>query len=186
MSATHDLATLQRGLLGLIKGTHHVTEADEPYLQVVAHSDELALVREIATWWRAFSLERYCVLTVALLKRRGIFDEAVSTFIREHTISPFIETLSRAFLRALSTHADGLVATVAQFELALIQVKHGDPTHYTIEWAYEPYTVLQGLLTGASWEEARAQGRYCTMVSRDYPKLFEVLHLQTRAGTPHR
>jgi hypothetical protein len=172
-----DLALLQRRLLALIKGSAGVTDADEPYLHQVASSDELTLAREIVLWWRAFQVERYCVLTAAVLKRREVFDAAISDFVRTHQFSPFIETLGQAFLAAMSTHPDPLVASVASFELALVRVKQGDRATYVVDWDVEPYAVLDELLTGRRAADVETAGRYRTITSTQLPRLFEVVQI---------
>ncbi len=171
-----ELATLQRQLRGVIKSTYQVSEGDDPYIRAVAESPRLALVQEIIAWWRAFGLERYCVLTVALLKRRDLFDQAVHTFIRTQRIYPFMEELGQAFLRQMSDHEDRVVASVAQFELALIRVKQDHTTEeYSIDWEHEPYTVLDSLINGLPLDEESVRGAYQTVVSREIPGLFKVI-----------
>src|SRR5437773_10124074 len=59
----------QRGLLDLVK--NRGSARGDPYLQRVANSRQLAMVRKIALWWRAVSLEAQCRLTAGLLKKLG-------------------------------------------------------------------------------------------------------------------
>jgi len=54
----------QRGLLNLIKNRGLPT--DDVYLRQIAGSRELAMVREIAVWWRAFQIEDQCHFTSRL------------------------------------------------------------------------------------------------------------------------
>src|SRR5207247_1956342 len=114
-----DLATLQRQLRNLITASDSPGADAEPYIRTVADSTQLALMQEIIAWWRAYDLERYCVLTTALLKQLGLFEATVQAFIRQQRISPFIEVLGATFLAAMSTHSELRIATIARFELAL-------------------------------------------------------------------
>ena len=85
------------GLLALIKGRG--APPDDPYLQRVAGSRELAMVREIALWWRTFQLEAQCRFTSRLLKRLGSFQALVAAYFDNNATSPFVEELSLGFLR---------------------------------------------------------------------------------------
>ena len=83
---TH-LERQQRGLLNLIK--NRGVSPDDPYLVHVAGSRELALVREIAVWWRAFQIEGQCRFTSRLLKRYQCFDTVVANYFNNNSTSPF-------------------------------------------------------------------------------------------------
>jgi hypothetical protein len=170
-----DLTTLQRQLRGLITSTYQVSAGDEAYIQAVAHSEHLQVVREIIHWWQAYDVERSCVFTATLIKQRGRWDEALRAWGCQQRSAPFIEQLGPMFLEALCGHDDPLIACVAQFELALIKVKQGDEKVYMVDWAYDPYAVLTSLLTPRSLDEARARGAYRTTIARHLPQLFQVV-----------
>jgi hypothetical protein len=140
-----DLAAHQRKLLGLIRSTYQVCPDDDPYIRRVAQSRDLDEARRNIFLWRIYVLERTCVLTFTLLKRRDLLEEAVSAFITRHNISPFRETQGPAFLEMVSGHHDTLIASVAQFELALMKVRQGDPSSYTVSWNVEPHSILNSL-----------------------------------------
>jgi hypothetical protein len=170
-----DLATRQRQLLGLLKGTHYKSFDDEPYIKRIASSKNLKVTREIVVWWRLFALERYCILTSKLLKQRNLFEGLVQDFVSTQKISPFIEELGKAFLESFSEHEDSLIVSVAQFELALIKVKHGDPETYVIDWLSEPYSVLNNLLRDNQIGKENDKFCYQTIVSRELPNFFQVI-----------
>lgn len=173
------LATVQRGLRDLLRGRPMVER--HPYLADVAASDRLDLLREIVLWWRAFGLERTSPLTAALLKRHGRFDETVSRFVVEQSISPYVEQLGEAFAAAHRDDPDELVATVASFEWALMRVKRGDPGTYEVDWPAEPYAVLHGLLMGRQLPSGSpGRAAYRTVVSAAVAGHFTVTEL---AGT---
>jgi hypothetical protein len=174
-----DLADQQRKLFRLIKDTYQATEDDEPYIRTVARSEQLSLVQEIVQWWRSYSLEQFCPLTSTLLKRQDRFEETVLSLIHRGRISPFIETLGTTFLAEMSTHEDAFVAAVAQFELALIKVKQGSEETFFVDWPYEPYTVLNSLLTNLPFEKEVARGSFRTVISTELPRYFEVLAVQS-------
>jgi hypothetical protein len=172
-----ELAALQRQLLGLIKLSHQVSEDDDPYIRAVAESKHLEMVQEIIIWWRAYGLERYCVLTSTLLKRLDIFEDAVRFFIATRKLSPFIQKLGPSFLEAMADHDNPLVVSVAQFEHALIKVKLGEIEERTIDWPYEPNGVVKALLEGLPLVLETAAGCYRTVVSRRLPDLYYVEHV---------
>jgi len=169
-----DLAEHQRKLLSMIKGTYHASERDDPYLQAVDGSDHLEMVREIATWWRIFDLERYCILTARLLKQREEYEITVDRFVKTHTISPFINELSEAFLEDLGGSEDRLLGEVALFELALTRVKRGDPSTYTLDWEHDPVAVLTGIVNGIAFEEDETSETYRVTVSANLPGMFSI------------
>jgi hypothetical protein len=178
------LATRQRQLLGLLKGNDDDSFESEPYIRAIAQSKNLEVTREIILWWRLSSLERYCVLTSQLLKQRKLFESLVQNWLSTHKISPFIEELGKAFLESLREHEDSLVASVAQFELALIKVKKGDSNTYVIDWFYEPYSVLNNLLRGEPVNEKKEQVFYQTLVSRKFLNLFQVRTIGQTSHSP--
>jgi hypothetical protein len=172
-----DLAELQRKLLGLIRTTYQATTEDEPYIQTVAQSKHLEVMYEIVVFWRSLGIERYCVLTASLLKKRGLFDENIETLIKTQAISPFVEKLGRIFVDMMSQSEDDLIASVAQFESAFIKIKHGDPNQYVVDWHYEPYAVLTSLIRDLPLEQYLTKGSYQTLVSAELPNGFEVVTL---------
>src|SRR5690349_132397 len=113
------LAEHQAVIRDLIKGRLK-NRPDDPYLTEVAESRGLAMIREIALWWRSFSMESYCVWTSKLLKVRGCFDEYVYQYFSYKNVSPFIETAGEEFLEFVSEDPDPLISSMARFELALI------------------------------------------------------------------
>jgi hypothetical protein len=169
-----DLETLQTGLLELIKRRRMATDVDDPYLQLVDGSDQLALVQEITEWWRALVLEESAPLTAALLKQRGLFDEAVLAAARSSDVNPFRGRQADAFLLGLRGHRDPLVAAVASFERALLAVRlHGSTDRFEVIWPRSPYEVLESLLSGTQLDE-RLDGPYRMEVADDIPGGFRV------------
>ncbi len=175
-----DLAQQQRKLLGLIKSRYIPTANDDPYILDVAQSKQLRAIRAIVVFWRALGIERYCILTSRVLKRRGLFDAVVEDFVNTQDFSPFVEVLGALFVETMSSHPDRLVASVAQFEAAYIKVTHGDRDSYTINWNYEPMTVITGLLQNVPFDEAHIRGAYQTVVSHDSPGFFTIVEVQPR------
>jgi hypothetical protein len=117
-----DLATHQRKLLSLFRSNYQAHPDDDSYIQRIARSKDLKEARGNIFLWRIWVLERTAPLTFALLKHRKLLNQAVTAFIKGHNISPFRETQAPEFLAMLSTHDDSLIASVAQFELALLNV----------------------------------------------------------------
>jgi hypothetical protein len=136
----------QRGLLDLLKGRAGVP--DDPYLRRVASSRELALMREIALWWRSFALEANCRLTTRLLKRLGCFDALVADYFDRNATSAFAEELSVGFLASLHHHADRLVRAMSRFEHALLAVRAGATETHEILFDRHPDLVVVALETG--------------------------------------
>lgn len=169
-----DLATHQRKLLGMIKGAYTPAASDEEYLQRLEGSSGLSMVREIVAWWRAFGLERTCILTSRLLKRLGRFEEAVSTFLLRPGSSSQNKRNAVDFFEMLAEDGDGLVASLARFEAAMLRVKQGDSATYVIEWGHEPMAVIDSLLHSTSPDLAKVRGRWRTIVTRSEPELFRV------------
>lgn len=168
------LSALQTTLSALIRSTHQVSPTDDEYIRLVASSPHLAMVREVVLWWRAYGIERFCLLTATLLKRRGYFEAAISDFAQNVTVSPHVEALGESFLEYIRSHPDRLVATVAEFELALTRSKKGDSTVRSVSWEYDPDSVLSALLDPESSEVSAPRGSYRTIVSCAFPNLFHI------------
>jgi hypothetical protein len=126
------LEAYQRGLLDLLK--QRGPAPADAYLRRVADSRELAMLRGIAMWWRVFQLEAQCRFIARLLRRLGCFDESVLSYFNRNNTSPFVEELSRDFLRFLFTHPDPLVRSTSHFEYALSQVLTGSAERFEILW----------------------------------------------------
>jgi len=173
-----ELASHQRKLLGLIKSTYEGSNDEDPYIRKVTQSTNLEVIREIAAWWRALNIERYCVLTTSLLKRWGIFEKTVEEFAKNRGSSRFIERLGPQFLEEMGGHENHLISSVAQFELALIWVKGGDTDEHVIDWQHDPSVVLDKLLRGAPLGKAIGEGHYRTIVSNEEPGLFRILRFE--------
>jgi hypothetical protein len=171
-----DLAAHQRKLLGLFRSTYQVCADDEAYIHKVAQSKDLEEGRRNIFLWRVWVLERTAVLTFNLLKRRYLVEEAVGAFMRRCNISPFRETQTPAFLEAMSGHPDSLVASVAQFELALLKVKQGDGGFYVVRWNHgEPLPILNSLAKDVPFDCGAREGAFQILISRDLPSQFQVV-----------
>jgi hypothetical protein len=170
-----DLATHQRKLLGLIRSPDGVCLDDDEYICRVARSGDLAEARRNILLWRIFVLERTCVLTFTLLKRRHLLEETVSAFIAQQNISPFRETQGPAFLEMVSGHHDTLIASVAQFELALMRVRAGDPSLHEIAWDVDPHVILHRLARDLPIDEPVSKGAWQAFVSGTLPSLFQIV-----------
>jgi hypothetical protein len=136
----------QRGLLDLIKGRGNAPK--DSYLVRVAESREIAIVREIALWWRAFDLEAHCGFSARLLKRLGRFDVLVAKYFNSNATSPFAEELSLDFLTWLQGDDDPLVRTVSFFERAVLLVRAGASGVFEVCWDRNPDLVFYALEQG--------------------------------------
>jgi hypothetical protein len=148
----------QRGLLDLVKGRG--SPPPDPYLRSVAASEGLAIARGSALFWRAFQLETQCRYTARLLKQLESFDDLVGDYFDNNPTSPFIEELSRGFLRSLNAHEDVLVHAVSQFELAVLRVKDGSAEAFETLWDRHPDLVFLALETGGGLPGPDAENYY--------------------------
>ncbi len=169
-----DLANHQRILLGLMRASYQPGAADAPYYHRVAASIDLQEARGNVYLWRVFVLERTCVLTVALLRGRGLLEAALQDFIRQQNISPFREYQPLAFLAHLAGHGDPLVVSVSQFELALMKVRAGDPDRYVVDWDCDPAPILHALAQDTALPTQAATEAHRTTIAGGLPHLFEI------------
>ena len=172
-----ELETYQRKLAGLIKGTYSPEPNDDAHLKSIAKSENLLVTQEIITWWRQLCIERYCQLTSAALKQLGIFEIETERMVNQWEFSSYIEELGHQFLVKMQNHELELVACLAKFESALINVKQGIVDSVTVEWQHAPYAVLSRVVTGSGLHTIKPTGYYETLVSRDLPGLFKVLQI---------
>jgi len=172
-----DLATHQRALLGLFRGTRQPRPDDDPYVQTVARSPDLVEARRNIFLWRVYVLERSCVLTFRLLRRKGLLAEAIGRFINARNISPIRETQAPAFLETVAAHADALIAAVARFELALMKAREPGASACALEWSVDPHGVLNALARDLPLCEPIPPGAFQIIVSPELPGLFEVRRL---------
>jgi hypothetical protein len=168
------MATQQRALFTLVHSETVEAAGDDPYLQDVAHSEHLGVLREIIASWRAFDIERSCPLTAALLRECGLFEETLCKF-SGRSISPFIDVFSQAVLEGLGEHEDSLVVSMARFEKALIRVKLGDEGEYAVDWEQDPRPVLNSLMTQQPVVREPERRLYQTRISHRYPNFVNLV-----------
>lgn len=154
-----NLEQQQHSLLALIKKRPLPPGERDEYLERVAASDELGLLREIALWWRTLGIERNCPFTTNLLKKLARFEPAVDAFYCRHATSPYMEEMAIQFLETLTPDADPLVRSLASFELALLRVAEGDTREFVIEWDRDPAAVLAALRSTDPLPEANGRHR---------------------------
>ena len=142
----NDLECQQRGLLALLK--KRGWQREDPYLSRVAESAGLPLLRKIARWWIAVSIEAQCRYTSRLLKRSGDFEGAVERFYARRGAVPFIEELGFEFLRQMIEHKDVLVRSVASLEYAALLGQYGRDGTCEILWDRHPEKTISALECG--------------------------------------
>lgn len=159
----------QRGLLDLIKGR---SAAADPYLEKIAGSRELALLRETALWWRAFQLSAQCRFTARLLKRLGCFDAVVAGYFNNNATSPFAEELGRDFLVSLGKYPNPLVLAVAQFEYGFLEARAGSDQMFEVWWDRNPDLVFRALEDGTEFPNPEPGYLYHMQIARNLPQMF--------------
>lgn len=169
--AMTQLELQQRGLLNLIKG--RCLPSGNNFLQRVAGSHELAMIRRIALWWRAFQLKAQCPFASRLLKRLGRFDSSVATYFDNNATSPFVEELSLDFLTFLSVDEDSLVRSVSLFEQALLKTRAGSPEIFEVFWDRHPDLVFGALMEGTEIPNTEPEHLYCMRIAQDLPHMVE-------------
>jgi len=174
------LEAQQRGLLDLVKGRG--APPDDPYLKRVARSRELAMVRSIALWWRAYTLERQCPFTAKLLKREGRFDALVTAYFDANATSPFAEDVSRGFLRGLEAQEGPLTRAVARFDRALIELRMGANEDVDLAWDRHPGDVFAAIESGARPPPAEASCVYRMRVLAPAPGRIECVRVALGAA----
>ena len=129
----------QRGLLALLK-RRPVEDGADRWLDEVAESPALAMMQEIALWWRCYQISAACRFASRLLKQLGRFEEAVAYFFEARPTSSFTEELGREFLNSLAADADPLVREVAATELHLFTLDGAE-----VPWDRNPNDVFTAL-----------------------------------------
>jgi hypothetical protein len=156
----------QRGLLALIK--HRNLETGDAWLRQIAGSKQMEMLAEIALWWRLYQINEQCRYTARLLRRLGRYQETVKAFFERGVTSPYIEKLSRDFLLSLNTHPDALIAAVAAFELACLEMPVS-AKRWQIVWDREPADVLVALDQETEIPAAEVGCHYLMHVGADVP-----------------
>lgn len=169
--ATLSLGAHQQALRALIQGDR--LDVRDPYVAMVADSDNLVVVREIGVWWKSFGIERWCTFTSALLRQRGTFDATVEEFCAQPGLSSFFEMTGNRFLEHLAATADPLLRSLAAFELSLLRAAKSElGADVEIAWEYQPDEVLRRLLDGEPADDAQ-RGAFSTTVSEQLPCLYQ-------------
>lgn len=169
----------QQLILALIKKQAPPNVEEEPYVQYLKTSIELEITRDVSIWWRSMQLERYCLLTANYLKLTSQFDELITAFYLRTNVSPYIERAGQSFLDFLQQADDKLLATIANFEDKLKQVKKGDTGNYSIYWNHEPFGILDALINGKPLALESIRGKYLTIINANLENQFEVFDMTT-------
>jgi hypothetical protein len=164
------LAEYQRSIRDLLKN-RATGETRDPHLEEVARLPELVLLRDIAVWWREMAVDANCVWTAGLLRKYGIFHPLVESFYCNANVSPYVELASEQFLARLSGHDDPLIASLAQFELAVMKVRQGDTQEHRIAWDRNPDEVFVCLKSASDVPPTDPDWSYITYVSQQIPDL---------------
>lgn len=163
-----DLETYQRSLHRLIVQGEPTTD-DPAYLQALAGTSRLFVVREIIHFWRAHGLERYCILTATWLKRLGRFESDIERFVSEENYSPFIEETGQLFLRYLAHDDDPAVAALAKFEIALHETRVDLREERIIDCFCDIESILSSILQENDRPGPMIPGHYRVTVNRALP-----------------
>ena len=173
-----DLQNYQRKLAGLILGTYRVTGSDHAHLRAIADSVNLHVTQEVVLEWRMLSIENYCRLTAGVLKQFDLFQQETEMFVKKHGFSPYIEELGHSFLVAMEQHELKLLAEVAAFERAMIDVQQGTREEATVRWYYNPYEVLAAIFEGTGLAELERGQAYSIYIAQHLQELFQVTLIQ--------
>jgi len=166
-----DLAAHQRALLELIaNGSSRAPAAyRDAYVDEVAGSKGLRVLRDIVASWEAYDVRRSCPLTAIALSRSGRFEEAVRK-VSFGESSTFLESRALLFLDEIAEDDDTLLAAVARFERALMRVRSGDTGRHVVEWDRDPTVIINGLLEYRWLADSAPRGSYRTVVAGDQPE----------------
>jgi hypothetical protein len=166
-----NLETYQRSLHHLF--IHCKPESDDPqYVQAIARSSNLAVVRDIVCFWRAYSIERSCILTATWLKGLGRFETEIERFITTEIFSPNGDNSKLQFLHYMETDDDPLVSALAKFEIALDEIRFDSCQMRILEWPCEPKPILSAILNGSDILESEISKRYRVTISSALPDGF--------------
>lgn len=170
-----NLQHFQENIKGLLKETWLPTAVDDPYFKKIHQTRELAMVREIAIWWRAFQLENFCPITSRYLKRSQTFEALVAHYYQTHNVSPFIEEAGIDFLSfSLKSQSDKMLHAIAQFEQAMIKVRKGSSQTFQCLWDKNPYEVLAAIFEEKPLPEKEKNIRYEITIAATIPHYFQV------------
>lgn len=171
-----NLKAYQLNIRQLLKGERSPNFKEGSYFQALSQSDELAIVKEIALWWRAFQMEQNCPLSSGLLKQRQEYNQAIEAFYSNNNVSPYVEAAARQFLQFLEEWSkEDIVRIMITFEKAYINVKMGSNETYTFYWNTNPYDLLHYALGGAYiTENTQDMLAYKCTISKDIKGFFNV------------
>lgn len=170
-----DLKTLQTKYLDLIKsGVKTETENDEYFVKLYK-SKNLEILYDIVHFWRTQAIEEYCPVTSALLKKLYMFDEKIKNFYRTNKYSNYIEEFGRTFLSYTGNDSNKMAAFIAEFELAMINVKNGSEKDHYLETNYDIYELFNFILSDAEFPCEKDKG-FLIKVSVSLENYFSVIN----------
>ncbi len=156
----------QEALRDILRGRPVDTRQDA-WLAEVSQSPGLAIIRETIAWWQRFQIEMQCRYTSRLLKRKGVFTEAVAFCFSASPAAPSIEELAAQFLTWASTNEDSLLRAVAAFELACLVQNSAGAQPRSIEWDRSPTNALLALEESIEMPAPESGVRYVMHIGPD-------------------
>ena len=155
-----DLAKLQRDLASLTLG--RIPADSDAYIEEVARSLGMRVMRTIIASWRELMIRRLCPLTVTLLNRSGRLTAELDA-LAPTAASAWVDEVAVVFLSRLTSDRDPLVAASATFERAAILTRQGVLDGASVVWPCDPEVLIHRLAAGAPLEGIEA-GRFETVV----------------------
>lgn len=170
------LATYQQHMLSLLKSTWSPGPEAEAYFHQLERSENLAMVKEIAVWWRTVLLEQYCPLTSGYLKRIDRYESLVEQFYLQQAVSAFIEKAGDQFLEFIGRQQDldKIILQLAAFEKALLLTRKGSPEMHEFCWECDPYDVFYYALGGEDQVDLTPNACFRIRIGEKLVNFFEV------------
>ena len=170
-----DLATLQTGLLHLIKGRAACEPFTDDYLRRVAGCSQLEVVREIVQWWCRQTVMAAAPFTGRLLARLQRLDLATAELSGRDDLTPFRSAQTLQCLSGLGSDSNPLLAALADFEChVLVVAARPNEGPFRTDWPCDPYKALHALLHGTALPPVGNE-IYVTEVGAAIPGFFRVL-----------
>jgi len=133
---------------------------------------------------RPVELRRAGILTIRLMIRLGLLSQAVAEFRPRTEASQGVEDVGRQFMMEMSEHADPLVASMAQFEAMLRNVRDGSAARYGVEWDRNPNEVFKALEESADLPPSEGMPCYFVEVAAEIPAMVCCTRFAEQAPAP--
>lgn len=173
------LQRLQEQILNQIRLHNHPVEPGAQYLNQIAHSKEIYMIKSIRFYWRRQQLSAVLTLCFPVWEVTLDLDTYILRFLEEVNFSLNRIAMSRQFLAFMQNLvSDCQLLKVMHFQSAILSWKVGEPVDYRMLWESDPFETIARMIQGTDNLSMHHQPCWVEINSEDTEQPFRITQLE--------